>query len=95
MITVTESAKERLKSILSAKVDNPQAGLRLTVDEQGQFGLRVDVETQDDKVVKHKGSKVLLVEKGLAASLNGVTLDVEYTPEGTKLAVFKEQSSQK
>ena len=93
MITVTKRARDMLRSILASKVDNPQAGLRLTTDGQGQFGLRVDVETRDDKVVKHKGSKVLLVEKGLADSLDGVTLDVEYTPEGTKLAVFKEPSS--
>ena len=93
MITVTERAKDVLKSMLSGKVDNPQAGLRLTTDKQGRFGLHVDVETKDDKVVKHKGSKVLLVEKVLADSLNGVTLDVEYTREATKLVVFKEKSS--
>jgi len=91
MIAVTERAKERLKTILSDKVDNPQASLRLTATGQGQFGLHVDVETSGDQVVKHKGSKVLLVEHELASSLHGVILDVEPTDQGAQLAMFREQ----
>ncbi|MFQ6121472.1 MAG: hypothetical protein ACE5LA_00200 [Dehalococcoidales bacterium] len=90
MIGVTERAGQKLKEILSEKVDNPQAVLRLVATEQGQLGLSIDVETPQDKVVEHEGTKVLVVEQGLADNLKGITLDVEDTPEGSRLAVFRE-----
>ena len=90
MIAVTERAKEELKKMLSDKVDNLQAGLRLNPSSAGHFGLSIDVEMPGDQVVEHEGSKVLLVEQGLASSLEGITLDVEDTPQGPQLGVFKD-----
>ena len=90
MITVTEGAKQQLKKILSAKVDNPHAGLRLTPSDPGQFALSIDIELPGDQVVEHEGSKVLLVEQALAASLKGVTLDVQDTADGPELVVLTE-----
>ena len=87
MISVTRNARQRLKAMLSAKVDLPQAGLRLTTTKSGDYGLHVDTEEPGDQVVKHQGSKVLLVETELATSLDGVTLYIEYTPEGPQLAM--------
>ena len=87
MISVTEHARQELKSILSANVDHPQACLRLTAGEQGQLGLGIDIEASGDWVAEHEGSKVLLVENGLAASLEGMTLDVEDTGEGSELVI--------
>lgn len=40
-----------------------------------------------NRVVEHDGSKVLLVEEDLAASLEGLTIGVEDTPEGARLVV--------
>jgi len=90
MLTVTESAKQELKKILSAKVDNPQAGLRLVTSGSGQFGLSIDVETPGDQVVVHEGSKVLLVEGELTTQLERHTLDIEDTAEGPALVLRKE-----
>ena len=90
MIRITESAKEELKNILSANVDNPQASLRLTTNDQGQLALGIDVERPGDQVVEHEGSKVLVVEEGLATSLEGVTLDAQDTPEGPNLVISQE-----
>ena len=91
MIGVTKRAKEVLKGILSEKVDNPQAGLRLiTSGQRDQFALSIDVEMPGDHVVEHKGSKVLLVEEGLATRFTGTTLDIEDTPEGPMLVLFQE-----
>lgn len=89
MLAVTECAKEELKRMLSAKVDNPQAGLRLTPSSPNKFALSIDIEMAGDQVVMHEGSKVLLIEKGLAASLTGLTLDLEDTPEGPEFVVLK------
>ena len=87
MISVTENARLQLKNILSARVDNWYAGLRLISSNPGHFGLGIDIEVPGDQVVEHEGSKVLLVEQGLAASLEGVTLDVEDTSEGPQLVL--------
>lgn len=89
MISVTERAKQELKKILLDHVDDPQAGLRLAAGDSGQLGLGIDVEMPDDQVVEHEGSKVLLVETGLAVSLEGLILDVEDTAEGPKLVIGK------
>lgn len=91
MITVTQRAKEELKRILSAKVDNPQAGMRLSTSGPSEFVLGIDVEKPGDQVVKHKGSKVLLVGEVLAASLKGHTLDFTGAAEGQNFVVSKEK----
>ena len=90
MITVTDSAKEELKKTLLAHVDNPEVGLRLTIKPPGQFGLLLEREVPGDQVVEHEGSKVLLVSQELAGLLEGATLDIEDTPDGPKLVMFRE-----
>ena len=89
MITVTDKAKQELKKTLSDNVDTPGAGLRLVAREGGQLGLGVDIEKADDEVVEFEGSKVLIVEKKLADSLNKITLDVEDTKEGNRLVLLE------
>ena len=89
MIDVTERAKKELKKILSSKVDNPLAGLRLiTSGPRGQFGFSIDVEMPGDRVVEYEGSKVLLVERELATRLKGHTLDIEDTADGPGLVLL-------
>lgn len=90
MIAVTDGAKDMLKGILTANVDNPLAVLRLTVTESGGLGLGIDVEKLNDRVVEHEGSTLLVVAEELADSLVGITLDIEDTPEGPQLAVYRE-----
>ena len=90
MLKVTQRAKEELKRILSTKVDNPQAGVRLSASGPDKFGLGIDVEKPGDQIVKHKSSKVLLVENELATKLEGQTLDFTGTAEGTKFVFLKE-----
>ena len=45
------------------------------------------MERQGDQAVEHEDSKVLLVEKNLADTLQGITIDVEDTPEGARLVI--------
>ncbi len=90
MLTVTESAREHLKEMLEANIDDPDACLRLVASGRGQFGLTADKERADDQVVEHEGDKVLLVESELSDALEGVTIDCQETPEGRSLVVSKE-----
>ncbi len=89
MIAVTERAKEQLESMLISKVDNSQAALRLINTDEGEYGLHIDVETPDDKVVNYRGRKVLVIDKELADNLEGTILDTEITSEGIELAIFQ------
>ncbi len=77
MINITKQAKRQLKKMLAANVDFPEARFRLIDRGQGKLGLGIDIEMPCDKLVKYNGSTVLVIEKGLAANLKGVTLDVE------------------
>ena len=88
MIAVTERAKGELKKMLSKKVDNPLAVLRLSPIQKG-LGLRLDVEMPGDEVVKYENSKILVVEQALADTLENVTIDVEDTPDGPELVIVK------
>ena len=89
MLTATESAKSLLKEILTAHSDDPEMGVRLASDPQGQLGLVLGKEQPGDQVVEHQESKVLLVASELALGLEEVTLDVEDTADGPKLVCKK------
>lgn len=75
--------------MLTSKVDNSQAALRLIATHEGEYGLHVDIENPGDKVVKYKGRKLLVIDGTLADNLEGTTLDAETTPEGVELAIFQ------
>ncbi len=88
MIEVTERARQELKEILTANVEEPEAALRLTISSPGQFGLSIDTEREGDQVIEHEGAKVLFVEESLSLSLEGFVIDVQDTPEGAKLTIL-------
>ncbi len=87
MINITKRAKKALKRILTAHVDLPEGRLRLMDRGQGKLGLGVDIEMPGDELVKCDGSTVLVVERGLAANIKGITLDVEDSGNGSKLVI--------
>jgi Fe-S cluster assembly iron-binding protein IscA len=89
MLKVTDSARQLLKETLKAQSDDPEVSLRLSLKQSGQFEIVPDREVQGDQVVKHEGVKVLLVAPELAPIIEGVTLDVQDTPDGPRLTVLK------
>ena len=89
MITVTERAKQELKTILIGIGASLDEGLRLMPTADG-FALTLDSELSGDQVVEYEGAKALLVAPELASVVEGVTLDVQDTPEGPKLVMSKE-----
>ena len=87
MIRITERAKQELQRILTDKVDMPQARLRLTSGDGGQLGLGIDIELPGDEIVEYHGTRLLVVEPGLASSIHGIVLDVDETPCGPQLVL--------
>ena len=93
MLTVTEDAKQLLKETLRAHSDDPEVVLRLSMKPPGQLGILLDNEAEGDQVIEHEGVKVLLVASELAPMVEGVTLDIQDTPDGPKLVVTKEKKN--
>ena len=91
MINVTERAKQELKRLLSQNVDWPQARLRIIDRGRGIIGLGVDIEAPGDRIVEYEGTRVLVVEPELANNLEGITLDVDETPEGPELFISEKK----
>jgi Fe-S cluster assembly iron-binding protein IscA len=90
MLTVTENARQYLKDMLLSHSEDPEIGLRLTIEPPRQFGLALDSEGVGDHVVEHEGSKVLLVAPDLVSTLDEVTIDVKDTSEGSRLVISKD-----
>ncbi|MFC2058216.1 hypothetical protein ACFLTS_01035 [Chloroflexota bacterium] len=94
MVKITDPAKDELKNILSLQNSaDPEICLRLIQTAPGQFDLTADKEKEDDQVIEHQGSKMLLVGKELADILDGLTIDCEDSPEGPSLIMFGESDS--
>jgi Fe-S cluster assembly iron-binding protein IscA len=91
MLAVTDSAKQELKKKLLASTDDPEVSLRLELKPPGQLGLVLGKEAEGDQVIKHEGTKVLLVAAELASAVEGITLDVQDTSGGPKLVATKEK----
>ena len=90
MLTVTESAKQLLKEALAAHRGDAKVVLRLSFEPPGKFRIFPDKEVEGDQVVEHEDTKILLVASELAPVVEGVTLDVRDTTEGSKLVIRKE-----
>lgn len=87
MITVTQRAKEVLKTILIASGADPDEGLRLLPGVNGKFVLTAGEELSGDQVVEFDGRKVLLVGIEYFHTFNGTTLDCCDTEDGTILFI--------
>ena len=92
MIGITQAGLDELKRILNEHSDDTQAVLRLTTDEKGTLGLILDTDTPEDQVLEHEGSKLLIIEPNLAATLEGITIDVDETPDGLALVMVGKSS---
>ncbi len=87
MVKITERAKQELKRLLAQKVDWLGARLRLMDRGEGILGLGIDIELAGDEIVEYQGVKVLNVEQKLANNIEGITIDVDDTPEGVELVI--------
>jgi len=87
VITITEHAKEILKSILIAAEAEPDEGLRLLPTSEDVFELMLDTEMSGDLVVEYEGYKVLLIGLEYFKFLNGKTVGCCDTEVGSVLFV--------
>jgi len=94
MIGITDRALKELKRILSYSVDYSYGRLRLIDRGKGHLGLGIDIELPGDEVVEYEGSGLLVVEQRLAASLDGITIDVDDNDGSAQLVIVAESKVQ-
>jgi Fe-S cluster assembly iron-binding protein IscA len=83
MVTVSECAKDRLlEQKVAANVGGAEVALRVAAGPTGQWMLIADYARDDDQVVEHRGSTVLLVDPVAQNALDGVQVDCVETTEG-------------
>ena len=83
MVTVSERAKERLfEQREAANFGGDEVALRVAAGPTGQWMLIADHARDDDQVVEHRGSTVLLVDPVAQSALDGVQVDCVETTEG-------------
>jgi Fe-S cluster assembly iron-binding protein IscA len=92
MLTVTDTAREKLGEYLQQKTTDPEVVIRIITSSStpNSFELVYDTEAEGDKVVKSKeGKKVLLIAPDLAPAFEGMVIDCQETPQGVGLAISK------
>ncbi len=78
MLTVSTKAKGKLEDLLRKKATDAATAIRITLSTEDPKRLKMllDKEKPGDQVVQSpSGAKVLLVDSGLSASLEGQALD--------------------
>jgi Fe-S cluster assembly iron-binding protein IscA len=90
MVVVTQKAKQHIKEMLAAKTSNPNVGMRLVLKSgTGKFALRFDKEREHDQVVSYNDSKVLLIDKIIAAHKGMLTIDFGGVGAFPRLVIVK------
>jgi len=78
MLTVTLSAKDKLKKHLQVEKKDEATLLRISSSpsDPQQLGLFLDKERKGDQVIAdNEGESLLLLDQGMADILTGLTLD--------------------
>ena len=87
MLNVSDAALGHLATMLDGVEGAPDdAAIRLVAQPQG-LGMAVDTPNDDDHTITHDGRVILLVDDQVANMLDGRTMDLQETEQGTALAI--------
>lgn len=86
MLTVTETAGAHLAELL-AEVDAPDDTAIRFVFTEAALELTLDHAYPDDVRVEYDGQMVLLLDPDAASVLDGHTVDLEQSEDGSRLAL--------
>jgi Fe-S cluster assembly iron-binding protein IscA len=92
MLTVTTTAKDKLKETLQKQTTDPEVAIRVTSlhPRANRLELALDKEKKGDQVVaSEEGCKVLLICSKLAHGLTGIVLDYKETFYGADFIISK------
>jgi Fe-S cluster assembly iron-binding protein IscA len=92
VLTVTTTAKEKLKQALQKQTTDPEMAIRIVSSPSEPNGLELvlDKEKEGDQVVEtEEGVSVLLIGPDLVSALEGFVVDYQETPEGADFTISK------
>ena len=91
MILVSDVAKAALWESLQESGVEPGWGLRLTATE-GAFTLDLDYPKEQDRVIEHRDSKVIIVDRETEDLIGEAIIDINEGENGSEL-VFRKIST--
>ena len=86
MIELTEQAILALSLTLKASGGGEGQALRLK-DTGENLALEVDTPSEQDHVVEHEGTTVLVFDQQVADRVGDVVIDVQQTAQGSQLVI--------
>ncbi len=86
MLNASDAACAFISELLTAEEAPDESAVRVVIEES-QLTIKLDEEKPGDETYLHEGKIVLLVDAKMSQVLDGKTLYVEDTEEGTKLTV--------
>lgn len=82
-IAVTEAASAVIKHLLNTtERESEEQVLRIVANSQGDYGFVLDLERENDHILRDNGATIVLVDLEVGERLSGATLDVQETPQG-------------
>ena len=92
MVTVSTTAKEKLKEALQEQTADLEVAIRIvpSLSEANRLQLGLDKEKEGDQVVEsEEGIKLLLIGPNLAPVLEGMVIDYQETSQGAGFTISK------
>jgi Fe-S cluster assembly iron-binding protein IscA len=90
MLTITTTAKERLKESLQSETKDPEVAVRIMPSdtEVNRLKLVFDKEREGDQVVKdEEDKKILLINANLVPAVEGMVFDYQKPPQGSGFTI--------
>jgi Fe-S cluster assembly iron-binding protein IscA len=90
MLSVTSSAKEKLKDDLHEAREDEMSLVRIAHSSQDpqKLGFTLDLEKEGDHVITDdEGEKLLLIGEDIGPTLTGLVLDYGDTEEGLRFTI--------
>lgn len=76
MIEVTDIAASALLESLQASGIDSERGLRLTKEEGEQLTLSLDSPGDNDRIIKHRDSILIIVDRDMEKDLGSALIDI-------------------
>jgi len=98
MNVTTQARNELFEMLQHALAQRPESGENalsfrlLPANGRGDapaLGLTLDAPGSNDEIVEHQGRSVLVLDSSTSAMLDGLTLDLVDTPEGSRLGLLE------
>ncbi len=90
MLTVTDKAAQFVRETL--KKESAPGTFRIVGTEEG-FRFTLDEAKEGDHIFEHEGENYLLLDTEVGEALSSATLDVQESPDGTRLILSQGDTS--